>query len=164
MASTTASTHSRPELAELPASTVLAIDGEGAPDGPAFVAAVEALYAELGHDRPLQGTWWSGDDRHTFVLDRPQDWRWILAVPTADDAAAPSEHTGVRLERRPAERVARLIHHGSYEDEGPSLAALYAFVAEQGLSPAGAHTETYLTDPRTTPPGDLRTELRVPVR
>ncbi len=70
----------------------------------------------------------------------------------------------MRLERRPTERVARLIHHGPYENERPSLVALYAFVTAQGLSPADAHTETYLTDPRSTPAGDLRTELRVPVR
>jgi hypothetical protein len=164
MGSTTASTHSRPELAELPARTVLVIDGEGAPDGAAFAAAVEALYAALGHDARLEGTWWSGEDRLAFVLDRPEDWRWTLAVPAAGEAPGPRSGTGVRLERRPAQRVARLIHHGPYEDEGPSLAALYAFVGAQGLSPADAHTETYLTDPRSTPPGDLRTELRVPVR
>jgi hypothetical protein len=51
-----------------------------------------------------------------------------------------------------------------HEDEGPSLAALHAFVAEQGLEPAGPHTETYLNDPGTTAPADLRTELRVPVK
>ena len=60
-------------------------------------------------------------------------------------------------------RVARLVHHGPYADEGPSLEALRAFAGARGLRIADAHTETYLTDPRATPPAELRTELRVPV-
>jgi hypothetical protein len=155
--------HTAPELAVLPARSVLAVDGAGAPAGPAFAAALAALYAALGADAPLEGTWWSGDDRLAFVLDRPEGWRWTLAVPAPDRTAAPGPATGVRLEHRPAARVARLVHHGPHEEEGPSLAALAAFVAARGLVAADAHTETYLTDPRTTAPAGLRTELRVPV-
>jgi hypothetical protein len=140
---TTTSTHTRPELAELPARTVLAIDGEDAPSEPAFQAAVAALARD---DVPLEGTW------HAFGDD---GWRWTLAAPVP---------AGVRIERLPPERVARLVHHGPYDDEGPSLDALYAFVAEQGLEPAGAHRELYLTDPAVVAPADLRTELLVPVR
>lgn len=143
-----------------PARTVLAVDGRGGPHSPAFGAAVGALYAALGADAPLEGTWWSGEDRLGFDLDHPDEWRWTLTVP----APASSPATGaVRREDRPAQRVARLIHHGPYAEEGPSLDALRAFVAAQGLRIADAHTETYLTDPRTTPPAELRTELRVPV-
>jgi hypothetical protein len=145
-------THTPPELAEIPECTVLAVDGEGAPVGPGFEAAVAALARD---DVPIEGTWWSGDDRLAFDLQRPDGWRWTLAV------TVPS---ALRLEKRPAQRMARLVHRGPYEDEGPALAALYAFVAEQGLEPAGAHTEVYLNDPSRTAPADLRTELRVPVR
>ena len=139
-----------PQRATLPPCTLLAIDGQGAPEGPAFDAAVASLH----NDRPIEGTWWSGDDRLAFDLDRPDGWRWTLAVPVARTA---------RVEHRPAQRVAWLVHHGPYEEEGPTLAALYAFVAEQGLTPAGPHTELYLTDPTRVAPADLRTEIRVPV-
>ena len=144
-------THTTPELADLPACTLLAIDGQGAPAGPDFEAAVAAVEPAA----PLEGTWWSGDDRLHFDLERPDGWRWTLAMPVS---------SAVRLEKRPPQRVAWLVHHGPYEDEGPALAALYAFVAEQGLEPAGPHTEVYLNDPSQTAPADLRTELRVPVR
>jgi hypothetical protein len=140
-----------PQLATLLACTLLAIDGQGAPAGPRFEAAVVTLQP----DGPIEGTWWSGDDRLTFDLDRPDGWRWTLAVPVASAA---------RIEHRPAQRVAWLVHHGPYEDEGPALAALYAFVAEQGLMPTGPHSEVYLADPSRVAPADLRTEIRVPVK
>ena len=139
-----------PQLATLPASTVLAVDGAGAPTGPGFDAAVAAIQFQV----PIEGTWWSGDDRMTFDLDEPDGWRWTLAVPVPGT---------VRLEHRPAHRVAWLVHNGPYEDEGPALAALYAFVTEQGLKPAGPHSEVYLNDPTSSAPADLRTEIRVPV-
>jgi hypothetical protein len=48
--------------------------------------------------------------------------------------------------------VARLLHLGPYADEEPSLAALYAFIAEHELVPAAPHSQIYLTDPSSTPP------------
>jgi hypothetical protein len=160
----TTALHTQPELAELPPRTVLVVEGSGSPDNPAFAAAVRALYGALGDDDAvLEGTWWSGDDRLSFDHDRPDDWNWTLFVTAPDDVVAAPE-SGVRRERRPAERVARLVHHGPYEDEVPSLAALYAFASAQGLTVTDAHTEAYLNDPRVVAPADLRTELRVPVR
>jgi hypothetical protein len=144
-------THTTPELATIPAHAVVAVDGRGSANAEPFEAAV----ATLLENRTIQGTWWSGDDRSRFDLENPDGWSWTLAVPLAAEA---------RVEQRPEQRVARLMHHGPYEDEGPSLAALYAFVAEQGLEPAGPHTETYLNDPATVAPADIRAELRVPVK
>jgi hypothetical protein len=162
----TTALHTQPELAELPPRTVLAIDGSGAPEGPAFAAALAALLEALGtEDVVLEGTWWSGDDRFTFDHARPETWTWTLLVPVPEEDGVPfPSGSGVRVERRPAERVARLVHHGPYADEVPSLAALYEFVAAQGLTVTDAHTEAYLNDPRVVAPADLRTELRVPVR
>jgi hypothetical protein len=139
-----------PQLADLPACTLLAVDGHGAPEGAGFDSAIGALH----NGRPIEGTWWSGDDPLSFDLENPAGWHWTLAVPV------PST---VRLVERPAQRVAWIVHNGPYEDEGPTLAALYAFVADQGLTPTGAHTEVYLNDPSRTAPADLRTEIRVPV-
>jgi hypothetical protein len=159
----TTALHTQPELAELPPRTVLAIDGSGPAESPPFMGAVAALYETLGNDDAvLEGTWWSGDDRFSFDHDRPDGWSWTLAVPAPSDASV--LRPGVRRERRPSERVARLVHHGPYADEAPSLAALYAFVAAEGLTVADAHSEAYLNDPRAVAPAELCTELRVPVR
>jgi hypothetical protein len=56
----------RPDLTTLPERDVLAIDGAGATESPAFQAAIGALYAaraRLGGDGdvPLEGTYWQRD-------------------------------------------------------------------------------------------------------
>lgn len=154
--------HTQPALRDLPPRTFLAIDGEGRPQGARFQAAVAALYPTPREDVSLEGSYWSLDDPLSFDLGRPDQWRWTLRVPVDVGAARPPDVA--RVEQRPAERVAYLTHHGPYEAEGPSLDALYAFVAISGLEPIGPHVEVYLTDPRVVAPADLRTELRVAVR
>ena len=165
-----------PSLADLPARPVLAVDGRGAPEDPPFAAAVRALFAvraALGARETvaLEGSYAQDGDPLRFDLDAPAGWHWTLLVPapplrTADAVATAAARFGAPVELRdqPARRVARLLHHGPYDDEGPSLTALYGFVAEQGLHPDGPHTETYLTDPGRTAPSDNRTILHVPVR
>jgi hypothetical protein len=165
--------HTVPELVELPARDVLAVDGTGAPESTAFTSAIGALFtvrAVLGarEDVPLEGTYAQDGDPLRFELHNPDGWRWRLVVPapagaTADAVAAAGTDARVRLVRQVEQRVVRLVHHGRYEDEQPSLDALYTHASEAGLVPAGPHTEVYLTDPSTTAPADLRTWLQVPV-
>lgn len=167
---------SAPELTDLPARAVLAVDGRGGPEGDPFGSAVRALFAvraALGapQDEPLEGTYCQDGDPLRFDLDDESGWHWTLTVPappqrTAEAVATAAQRFGAPVELRgvPAQRVARLLHRGPFADEQPSLDALYAFVGAQGLVPAGPHTETYLNDPSTTAPADLRTVLRVPVR
>jgi hypothetical protein len=162
-------------LTEIPARTVLTVDGVGAPEDDAFAGAVRALYAvraALGgrDDVPLEGSYAQDGDPLRFDLDAPHGWHWRLLLPApphvrAEAVGTAAERFGapVLLRSTGPARAAELLHHGPYADEGPSLAALYAFVAEQGLAPAGPHTEVYLTDPREVEPAELRTLLRVPV-
>lgn len=158
--------HTAPEFHTLSRRPVLVIDGGGAPESDAFQTAVRELDRYLGTGDVLQGTYWSGDDPLTFDLEDPHAWRWSLAVPAGTSTTAP-DGTGPASAPRPmtlpAQRIARLVHHGPYVEEGPSLAALYAFIATHNLMPSGAHTEVYLTDPRETEASALRTELQVPV-
>ncbi len=162
-------------LIEIPERDVLTVDGVGAPEGAPFAAAVRALFAvraALGAraDVPLEGSYAQDGDPLRFDLDAPGGWHWRLLVPApprvgaaAASAAAARFGAPVLLRRPAAHRVAQVQHHGPYTEEGPSLAALYAFVTEQGLRPTGAHTEVYLADPRSVEPSALRTLLRVPV-
>lgn len=65
----------------------------------------------------------------------------------------------------PGGRAARLVHHGAYDGLGEAWAGLLAWVAEQGLTPAGPMWEVYVTEPTPeTDPASLRTDLFCPVR
>ncbi len=162
-------------LHTVPARPMLAVDGRGAPEDTPFAAAVRALFAvraALGAhgEVPLEGSYAQDGDPLRFDLDAPDGWHWTLAVPapehrTADAVTTAAARFGapVELRAQAGQRVAAVLHRGPYAEEGPTLAALYGFVAEQGLRPAGPHTEVYLADPATTAPADLRTTLRVPV-
>jgi hypothetical protein len=165
-----------PALVTVPARVVLAVDGAGAPEDSPFAAAVRALFAVraalgAGEDVALEGSYAQDGDPLRFDLDAPAGWHWRLLVPapTGADAAAVGAATArfgapVHLRAVRPLLVAQLLHRGRYVDEAPSLAALAAFVVEQGRTPVGPHTEVYLTDPGSTAPAELRTLLRMPVR
>ena len=71
--------------------------------------------------------------------------------------------TALRLETLEEGRAAQIMHLGPYDDEGPNIARLHAFIATQGYTPRGKHHEIYLGDPRRAAPAKLRTVLRQPV-
>ena len=161
-------TYTTMETATVPERSMLMIDGAGAPESPAFGAAVGALFATRaalgGGDVPLEGTYWQRDGG--FGFDRPDDWLWILAVPAPDGVQSLEGSLGadgVRLDHQPLTRVVQAVHHGPYVEETATLAALRADAAARGLTITGPHTERYLTDPRSTPPEQLRTLLWYPV-
>jgi hypothetical protein len=182
-----------PAFVDVPDLPYLMIDGHGDPNtAPAYAAAVQALYSvaytiRFGLKRrpdpvdapvmPLEGLWWT-PDMATFSTDDKSAWDWtlLIAVPepvtagVVDDAraAAARKHPGapvgaVRLERFAEGRCAQVLHVGPYRDEGPTVAALHAFIAESGYALAGKHHEIYLGDPRRSAPEKLRTIVRQPV-
>jgi hypothetical protein len=69
----------------------------------------------------------------------------------------------IRRERWEEGLSAQLLHLGPYGKEGPSIASLHAFIAEQGCELRGKHHEIYLGDPRRSAPEKLRTVIRQPV-
>jgi hypothetical protein len=120
-------THTPPELADIPEYAVLAVDGEGDPDGDALAKAIGALQPEA----PIEGTWWSGDDR--------------LA----------SEH------ELPGGEWASTLHVGPYEELPVAYAALLEHLRERGHEPRAPVLETYLTDPTVAEPPELVTRVAV---
>lgn len=71
---------------------------------------------------------------------------------------------GVEVSGLPGGRVARLIHEGPYDGLGSAWERLGAWVGEQGLTPAGAAWEAYLTEPGPdADPSEMRTELNLSV-
>ena len=176
----------------VPPLTYLAIDGQGAPGGPAHVTAVSALYTiaytarfagkKLGHEQkvgPLEGLWWA-DDMAVFLTGTRDDWRWRMLIRAPDwlDAAAFDTQRTAALRKSPdlAEALRRVelmtvdegdclqaLHLGPYADEGPLIARIHQTAASLDLPLRGQHHEIYLNDPSRTAPERLKTILRQPV-
>jgi len=92
-----------PDIVTVPARSVLALDGQGAPEGDVFQQAVAAIYGIAytlkfarkksgGPDfkiGPLEARWWA-DKPGRHLLDAPREtWRWQLRMALPDDARAP---------------------------------------------------------------------------
>lgn len=62
---------------------------------------------------------------------------------------------------------AQVMHHGIFDDEGPTVRGLEEFIKESGyrtdVSGDRKHHEIYLSDPRKTAPDKLRTVIRHPI-
>jgi hypothetical protein len=182
-----------PALVDVPELKYLMIDGAGDPNtAPEYAEAVQALYSvaytirfalKRGADpvdapvMPLEGLWWVPDMR-TFTVEDKSAWLWTLLIlqspavtpSLVDDAGATALRKKglpaierVRFETFAEGRAAQVLHRGPYSAEGPTIAALHRFIADQGLALTGKHHEIYLGDPRRAAPEKLRTIIRQPV-
>ena len=184
----------QPELVRMPPLAYLMVDGTGDPNtSPDFAAAIGALYSlaytakfmlkkQRGLDfrvMPLSLRLHAEDPR-MFLEGRKQEWNWTLMVAlpsavTATDLKAAREAARTKknpspalpLVRREALReglCAQVLHVGPYAAEKPTIEALHAFIAGQGLAFAGSHHEIYISDPNRTAPAKLKTIVRQPVK
>ncbi len=80
--------------------------------------------------------------------------------------AAPMTGTDrIRPGELPCGTAATVTHTGPYDDLGQSWAALTKWIKSQGLEPAAAPWEVYVTDPGAEPdPSKWRTDIFFPVR
>ncbi|MEZ5974042.1 MAG: GyrI-like domain-containing protein [Planctomycetota bacterium] len=168
----------------LPACRYLAVLGQGAPESPAYAAALHALYPTAyaikfaskaaGRDFtvPPQSTQWWSEDLAAFTAGRRDLWQWraMLRMPDWVDSAMLKEAMakkgtqGVELMEIDEGDVFQTLHIGPYADEGPTLAELHDRVMpEAGVTFGLPHHEIYLSDPRRTAPEKLKTILRQPV-
>jgi hypothetical protein len=182
-------------IVDVPEMGFLMIDGHGDPNkAQAYRNAVEALYAvayklkfgskkELDQDYvvpPLEGLWWA-EDMDTFTVNRDKstwDWtmmimqpQWITQDMVEQAVRQVTKSKGLpglsklRLETYHEGLSVQILHIGSYDDEGPTLARLHhEYLPQNGLVEAGKHHEIYLSDPRRTAPEKLKTVLRQPIR
>lgn len=181
-------------LVAVPELSFLMIDGMGDPGtAQSYAEAVEALYSvsytlkfasknELQRDYvvpPLEGLWWA-DDPAAFVARRRDEWRWTMMIMQPDwiteaMVAASAETSGrkkelpalsgLRFDRRHEGLSLQIMHVGSFEAEGPTLARLHnEYMPAHGFTFNGPHHEIYLGDPRKTAPEKLKTVLRQPVK
>lgn len=178
-------------LVDVPVMRFIKIDGAGGPVGEAYQVALKWLYslsytlkfmAKLDLQRdyvvpPLEGLWWA-HDMSTFVTRQKHLWLWTMMIMQPDwisdamydlaffkvakELGAPPET--LRFEDFDEGLSVQILHIGSYDDEGPTIAEMHdVFLPKRKLTENGHHHEIYLSDPRRVQPEKLRTVLRQPV-
>jgi len=102
----------------------------------------------------------------TMLIVQPELVTAKMLAQTAKELATKKDNPAiaqVRLERLKEGLCAQVLRVGSYDAEGPTIAALHEFIAAQGRRPRGKHHEIYLSDPRRVAPERLKTLLRQPI-
>jgi effector-binding domain-containing protein len=119
----------------------------------AFRALTETLAAQgISPAGPAFGLYHGAP---TETTDVEAGFATVRAVDRAGEVIASS---------LPGGRVARVVHHGSYDALGESWGRLHAWVVGQGLQPGDVMWEVYVTEPTPdTDPAELRTELNLTV-
>lgn len=132
----------RVDLIDVPPLSYFMIDGAGAPEGDAYIAAIEALYTlaygarfhgkTMGHEEkvgPLEGLWWA-EDYTAFTDGRRDEWLWTMMIrkPSWLDAETLEQLRGAAIAKRKkkpatAEAVARVEMR--VLEEGRCLQALH---------------------------------------
>jgi hypothetical protein len=125
----------------------------------------------------LEGLWWSTGKELDINDPATLRWKAYLMVPgfvTAklfDEARtmAGSKHPETPYEDAVLETVeeghsVQMLHVGPYDQEQPTIETLESYMAEHGLAMAGRHHEIYISDPRRTKPGKLKTVIRFAVK
>jgi len=94
----------------------------------------------------------------------PEELLWEIRSPIAGDVtpSGPDEK-GLGVKRVEGTEVASTMHKGPFDRVGHSMHVLEAWIVENGYEIAGAYEEVYLSEPET-PPDELLTEIRFPVR
>jgi hypothetical protein len=174
---------------DVPPLKYLMIDGQGAPGGEEYGAALGALYSVAytlkfaykaqGTDfkvMPLQGLWWA-DDMTAFTEANKDVWKWTAMILVPDFVTAEMVESSksqalekkglpaisrVRLETYHEGPSAQILYIGPYAEEDETIGRIHRFIEEQGHKLRGKHHEIYLSDPNRTAPEKLKTVIRQP--
>ena len=179
-------------VVDVPRFNFFLVDGQGDPgNSKEYQQAVEALYSAsytlrfLIKDQknikytvaPLEGLWWA-DNMEDWVNLSRDEWKWTMMIlqpdfANSDQIQAAKEGAAKKSDSPALEKLrfevftegkaAQILYLGPYTDEGPTIARLHEYIAEQGLKLSGKHHEIYLSDPRRTSPEKLKTVIRQPV-
>ena len=177
--------HGVVDYVDVPELGYVMFRGVGAPEGPLFAAAIQALFTvsytahfavkKAGRTpprvMPLEALW-------TEPTESKDRWEWqamIVQLEPIDEAivqaaveqaqakknlAGPDQ---LQFERWREGFAAQTLHIGPYDAEAPTIARLHDAIAADGYRLRGRHHEIYLGDPRRSAPEKLRTIIRQPV-
>lgn len=85
-----------------------------------------------------------------------------IGFPVAKDAL-PKSNGVVKAGDTPGGRAVAATHHGPYDTIQGTCAAMSAYMEKNGLPMPSLSWEVYLSDPRTTAPQDMVTQVYFPI-
>ena len=130
---------------------------------------------------PLEGLWWQ-EGASSLDLSRKESLQWISMIRLPEfvtkqefdwTVSEATRKKGLDFSRAEYFRYAegkcvQCMHVGSFDAEGPTIAAMEDFAAENGFVPdcggERRHHEIYLSDARKCAPERLKTVIRIPIR
>ncbi|MBP5580984.1 MAG: GyrI-like domain-containing protein [Ruminococcus sp.] len=130
---------------------------------------------------PLEG-FWEQDGRTDIDYSHKSDLKWTAMIRVPDFVTKADFEWAVKQasdkKKRDFSKVefinveeglcVQCMHLGSYDDEPATVAIMDAYANEMGydidINAQRQHHEIYLSDPRKTAPGKLKTVIRHPVK
>ncbi len=119
------------------------------------------------------------EKQHLFTETPREEWRWQIKIRmpkfVTPDHFSRAMHNvrkkkpelayfdELKFELIQEGPCAQVLHHGSYDDEGPTIERLHGFIADHQLQITGYHKEIYLSDPRRVAAEKLKTIIRYQV-
>ncbi|MDO5519427.1 MAG: GyrI-like domain-containing protein [bacterium] len=191
-----------PSIVDVPEMIFIAVDGKGDPNQSAeYKQAIELLYAlsytikmnkredvrPEGYYEyvvpPLEGLWWSSDDRfimHPQINKELFTWTALIRQPEFVTEEVVNQAKEILRKKKPKLPYAKaklfhyiegqcvqIMHYGSYDEEASSIQKMEEFLETtelcMDLSEARRHHEIYLSDPRRTAVERLKTVIRYPI-
>lgn len=129
---------------------------------------------------PLEGLWsFEGQEKSNFVITEADkdtfEWTLMIVQPElitsemveqareiVDEKKSPELLDKVRFERYTEGNAVQIMHIGSYDNEGETVARLHQYIEDNGWNLGKKQHEIYLSDPRKVAPEKLKTIIRQP--
>lgn len=132
---------------------------------------------------PLEGLWWLDQQPTAKVIGDKSKFYWKSMIRLPEFVTIEAfEHAKALLKAKKPEinidklkyeeieegQCVQIMHVGSYDQEAASIAKIYEFIEDNGLTidinETRRHHEIYLSDPRRCKPENLKTVIRYPVK
>ena len=154
------------EFREYPERSILYVERRADADGSFDEAAPAAIHALMEYVQmtgaPVRFETFMGITPDDMLGDRAHTRYWAaVEYEGGDGDLAPSQDVQVGMLAPGRELV--YVHRGPYAGLPEAWMALEAYRAARGIPFRGPAYEAYVDDPSSTPEGELRTELRIPV-
>lgn len=150
------------ETTETTAQPLVLLAVRSANDPNAIGVALGVAYGRLSGHISAQG--WSQIGPPVAIYNGEQGGTLSLDAAIPVDRTDPPPANPIRVGSSYAGRVLKVVHTGDYAGLAAAREKVRAYLATAGLEQDGPLWEQYASDPGTTPPAELVTNIFVPIK